>query len=67
VNTPRGGKGLSDTSTRGSTQTSLDVADLPADTLYITFRDGQVVADKPVTRRRLAQDELAALPAPQPV
>ena len=32
-------------------------------TRIVTFRDGQVVADKPVARRRLAQDELAALPA----
>ena len=31
-------------------------------TRMVTFRDGQVVADKAVTRRRLAQDELAALP-----
>lgn len=28
----------------------------------VTFRDGQVVADKAVARRRLATDELAALP-----
>jgi putative ABC transport system ATP-binding protein len=33
----------------------------------VTFRDGQVVADRPVTRRRLAQDELAALPPAQAV
>ncbi len=31
-------------------------------TRTVTFRDGQVVADRPVARRRLAQDELAALP-----
>jgi len=31
-------------------------------TRIVTFRDGQVVADRPVTKRRLAQDELAALP-----
>ena len=31
-------------------------------TRIVAFRDGQVVADKPVTRRRVAQDELAALP-----
>jgi len=36
-------------------------------TRIVTFRDGQVVADKPVTERRLAQDELAALPAAQAV
>jgi hypothetical protein len=41
-NSPRGGKSLSDTSTRGSTNTSLNVADMPSDTLYVTFRDGQV-------------------------
>jgi len=28
----------------------------------VTFRDGQVVADRSVARRRNAQDELAALP-----
>src|SRR5438874_325666 len=28
----------------------------------VSFRDGLVVADKPVQRRRLAQDEIAALP-----
>jgi putative ABC transport system ATP-binding protein len=33
----------------------------------VTFRDGQVVADRPVTRRRLAQDELAALPQAEAV
>ncbi len=32
-------------------------------TRIVTFRDGHVVADRPVTKRRLAQDELAALPA----
>ena len=31
-------------------------------TRIVTFRDGQVVADRPVAKRRLAQDELAALP-----
>ncbi|MGB7219908.1 MAG: ABC transporter ATP-binding protein [Vicinamibacterales bacterium] len=31
-------------------------------TRIVSFRDGQVVADKAVTRRRVAQDELAALP-----
>jgi len=33
-------------------------------TRIVAFRDGVVVADKPVTRRRLAHEELAALPAP---
>jgi putative ABC transport system ATP-binding protein len=33
-------------------------------TRIVSFRDGLVVADKPVARRRLAQDELAALPPP---
>jgi hypothetical protein len=37
-----GGKGLGATGTRGTTNTQLDVAELPADTLYVTFRDGQV-------------------------
>ena len=32
-------------------------------TRVVSFRDGLVVADKSVTRRRVAQDELAALPA----
>jgi hypothetical protein len=41
-NSPRNNRSLSDTSTRGTTQTNLDVADLPADTLYVTFREGQV-------------------------
>jgi putative ABC transport system ATP-binding protein len=36
-------------------------------TRTVTFRDGIVVADKVVTRRRLAQDELAALPAAEAV
>jgi len=30
----------------------------------VTFRDGLVVADRTVTHRRLAQEELAALPPP---
>jgi putative ABC transport system ATP-binding protein len=38
----------------------IDIAEYG--TRIVAFRDGQVVADKPVTRRRLAQDELAALP-----
>ena len=33
-------------------------------TRIVSFRDGQVVADKPVAHRRLAHDELASLPAP---
>jgi putative ABC transport system ATP-binding protein len=33
----------------------------------VTFRDGQVVADRAVMKRRLAQDELAALPPAQAV
>ena len=33
----------------------------------VTFRDGQVVADKAVARRRQAQDELAALPTAEAV
>jgi putative ABC transport system ATP-binding protein len=43
----------------------MDIAEYG--TRIVTFRDGQVVADKSVTKRRLAKDELAALPAPQPV
>ena len=31
-------------------------------TRMVTFRDGQVTADRPVTRRRLAQEEIAGLP-----
>jgi putative ABC transport system ATP-binding protein len=38
----------------------MDIAEYG--TRIVAFRDGQVVADKPVTRRRLAKDELAALP-----
>ena len=38
----------------------MDIAEYG--TRIVTFRDGQVVADRPVTRRRLAQEELAALP-----
>jgi putative ABC transport system ATP-binding protein len=33
-------------------------------TRIVTFRDGVVIADKPVTHRRIATDELAALPPP---
>jgi ABC-type lipoprotein export system ATPase subunit len=32
-------------------------------TRVVAFRDGLVVADRAVARRRLAEDELAALPA----
>src|SRR6476469_9730648 len=35
-------------------------------TRTVTFRDGQVISDKPTTRRRVAEDELAALPQPEP-
>jgi putative ABC transport system ATP-binding protein len=31
-------------------------------TRIIAFRDGQIVSDQPVTRRRIAEDELRALP-----
>jgi putative ABC transport system ATP-binding protein len=41
----------------------MDIAEYG--TRIVTFRDGQVVADRAVTKRRLAQDELAALPPPQ--
>jgi putative ABC transport system ATP-binding protein len=43
----------------------MDIAEYG--TRIVTFRDGQVVADRPVARRRLAQDELAALPPAQAV
>jgi putative ABC transport system ATP-binding protein len=43
----------------------IDIAEYG--TRIVAFRDGQVVADRPVTRRRLAQDELAALPPAQAV
>jgi putative ABC transport system ATP-binding protein len=43
----------------------LDIAEYGTRT--VTFRDGQVVADKVVSRRRLAQDELAALPTAEAV
>jgi putative ABC transport system ATP-binding protein len=38
----------------------LDIAEYA--TRIVSFRDGQVVADRAVTRRRVATDELAALP-----
>ena len=40
----------------------MDIAEYG--TRMVTFRDGMVVADRPITRRRVAQDELAALPEP---
>src|SRR5207237_9069289 len=39
----------------------LDIAEYA--TRIVSFRDGLVVGDRPVARRRLAHDELAALPA----
>jgi putative ABC transport system ATP-binding protein len=43
----------------------MDIAEYGTRT--VTFRDGQVVADKAVARRRQAQDELAALPTAEAV
>jgi putative ABC transport system ATP-binding protein len=43
----------------------MDIAEYGTRT--VTFRDGHVVADRAVARRRLAQDELAALPAAEAV
>jgi len=43
----------------------VDIAEYGTRT--VTFRDGQVVGDKPVARRRQAQDELAALPTAEAV
>jgi putative ABC transport system ATP-binding protein len=43
----------------------VDIAEYGTRT--VTFRDGQVVGDKAVTRRRQAQDELAALPTAEAV
>jgi putative ABC transport system ATP-binding protein len=40
----------------------MDIAEYG--TRIVAFRDGLVVADKPVVKRRLAHDELAALPPP---
>ena len=42
----------------------IDIAEYG--TRVIRFRDGRVVADAPVARRRNAVDELAALPPPEP-
>ena len=43
----------------------MDIAEYG--TRMVSFRDGQVVADREVTRRRVAHDELAALPAAEVV
>ena len=43
----------------------MDIAEYG--TRIVSFRDGRVTADKPVAQRRLAQDELAALPVAAPV
>ena len=43
----------------------MDIAEYG--TRMVSFRDGQVVADRAVTRRRVAQDELAALPVAEVV
>ena len=43
----------------------VDIAEYGTRT--VTFRDGQVVADKAVARRRQAQDELTALPTAEAV
>jgi putative ABC transport system ATP-binding protein len=40
----------------------MDIAEYG--TRIVSFRDGVVIADKAVARRRLAQDELASLPPP---
>ena len=47
ANAPGSKKSLLSTgSGKGDPQTSLDVADLPNDTLYVIFRDGQVFQTK---------------------
>src|SRR5437868_3067219 len=43
----------------------MDIAEYGTRT--VTFRDGQVIADKAVARRRVAEDELAALPVAETV
>jgi putative ABC transport system ATP-binding protein len=43
----------------------MDIAEYGTRT--VSFRDGMVVADKAVSRRRLAQDELAAMPTAEAV
>ena len=42
----------------------MDIAEYG--TRLIRFRDGRIVADQPVLHRRVAADELAALPPPEP-
>jgi putative ABC transport system ATP-binding protein len=42
----------------------MDIAEYG--TRLIRFRDGRIVADQPVLHRRNAEDELAALPPPEP-
>ena len=42
----------------------MDIAEYG--TRLVRFRDGRVVADQPVLHRRSADDELAALPPPEP-
>jgi len=43
-------------------RTAIDVLSRHGQPLIVAFRDGLVVADRGVTRRRVAKDELAALP-----
>ncbi len=43
----------------------MDIAEYG--TRIVTFRDGQVVADRAVAKRRVAVDELAALPPAEAV
>ena len=42
ANAPRSGKSLSDTGIKGTVQTSLDVPDLPPDTLFVIFHGNKV-------------------------
>lgn len=42
ANAPRNGDSLSKTGIRGTAQVSLDIPDIPPDTLYVVFRDGKV-------------------------
>lgn len=51
-NSPRGKSGIADTGTKGTAQTSLDVPDLPSDTLFVTFRNGQVFQTQLESERR---------------
>jgi hypothetical protein len=46
ANSPRSGVAFSSTNSRDAPQMSLGVADMPSDTLYITFVEGQVVQTK---------------------